>query len=84
MTELNITEAGSVQFPMVRHAAEIGWTPLSLSNALASYGFRRSGGRIPQSLPRGRFGGELRQLHLSAAWTSHNTPAFDFAAAHSN
>ena len=49
-----------------------------------SYGFRRSGGRIPQSLPRGRFGGELRQLHLSAAWTSHNTPAFDFAAAHSN
>ena len=27
--------------------------------------------------------GGLRQLHLSAAWTSHNTPAFDFAAAHS-
>ena len=26
----------------------------------------------------------LRQLHLPAAWTSHNTPAFDFAAAHSN
>ena len=35
MTELNITEAGSVQFPMVRHAAEIGWTPLSPSDALA-------------------------------------------------
>ena len=48
------------------------------------YAYRRSGGRIPQSLPRGRFGGGLRQLHLSAAWTSHNTPAFDFAAAHSN
>ena len=49
-----------------------------------SYAYGRPCGRIPQSLPRGRFGGELRQLHLSAAWTSHNTPAFDFAAAHSN
>ena len=38
MTELNITEAGSVQFPMVRHAAEIGWTPLSPSTALAMRG----------------------------------------------
>ena len=28
MTDLKITEAASVQFPMVRHAAEIGWTPL--------------------------------------------------------
>ena len=25
MTKLNITEAGSVQFPMVRPSAEIGW-----------------------------------------------------------
>ncbi len=38
MTELNITEAGSVQFPMIRHAAEIGWAPLSPSNALAMRG----------------------------------------------
>ena len=38
MTELRITEAGSVQFPMVRHAAEVGWTPLSPSNALAMRG----------------------------------------------
>ena len=38
MTELKITEAGSVQFPMVRHAAEIGWTPLSPSDALALRG----------------------------------------------
>ena len=38
MTELNITEAGSVQFPMVRHAAEVGWTPLSPSDALAMRG----------------------------------------------
>ena len=28
MTELRIGEAGSVQLPMVRHAAEAGWTPL--------------------------------------------------------
>ncbi len=28
MTDLKITEAATVQFPMVRHAAEIGWTPL--------------------------------------------------------
>ena len=38
MTEINITEAGSVQFPMVRHAAEIGWTPLSPTDALAMRG----------------------------------------------
>ena len=28
MTDLKITEAGTVQFPMVRHAAEIGWAPI--------------------------------------------------------
>ena len=38
MTELNITEAGAVQFPMVRHAAEIGWTPLPPRDALALRG----------------------------------------------
>ena len=38
MTSLHISEAGSVQFPMVRHAAEIGWTPLSPSGALAMRG----------------------------------------------
>ena len=38
VTSLHITEAGSVQFPMVRHAAEIGWTSLSPSNALAMRG----------------------------------------------
>ena len=38
MTEFRITEAGAVQFPMVRHAAEIGWTPLSPSDALAMRG----------------------------------------------
>ena len=38
MTILNITEATTVQFPMVRHAAEIGWTPLSPQDALQKRG----------------------------------------------
>ena len=38
MTELNVTEAGTVQFPMARHAAEIGWTPMSPKDALAMRG----------------------------------------------
>ncbi|MBR1157091.1 HsdR family type I site-specific deoxyribonuclease [Bradyrhizobium sp. JYMT SZCCT0428] len=28
MSDLKISEAGTVQFPMVKHAAEIGWAPL--------------------------------------------------------
>ena len=35
MSELDITEASSVQFPMVRHAAEVGWIPLPPQDALA-------------------------------------------------
>ena len=38
MTELNISEAATVQFPMVRHATEIGWTPLTPQEALARRG----------------------------------------------
>ena len=38
MTESKITEAGSVQFPMVRHAAEIGWIPVRPVDALAMRG----------------------------------------------
>ena len=38
MTDLNITEAGTVQFPMVRHAEEIGWVPLSPQEALRKRG----------------------------------------------
>ncbi len=38
MTVLKISEAGSVQFPMVRHAAEIGWTPLTPREALRKRG----------------------------------------------
>ena len=33
MSALKISEAGSVQFPMVKHAAEIGWTPLTPEQA---------------------------------------------------
>lgn len=29
MSDLKISEAGTVQFPMVKHAAEIGWTPIN-------------------------------------------------------
>ena len=33
MTDLKVTEAITVQFPMVLHAAEIGWTPLTPQEA---------------------------------------------------
>lgn len=39
MNELRIGEAGTVQFPMISHAGQIGWKPLSSADALA----RRSG-----------------------------------------
>ena len=38
MTELKITEAATVQFPMVRHAAEIGWTPVEPHDATRKRG----------------------------------------------
>ena len=38
MTQISINEAVSVQFPMVRHVAEIGWTPLPPSDALEKRG----------------------------------------------
>ena len=34
MTEFNVTEADAVQFPMVRHASEVGWKPISPKEAL--------------------------------------------------
>lgn len=33
MSDLHISEAGTVQFPMVKHAAEIGWTTLTPESA---------------------------------------------------
>ena len=47
MSTLKISEAGSVQFPMVKHAEEIGWEPLTPVEAL----FRR--GDESSSLFRG-------------------------------
>ena len=38
MSALYITEATTVQFPMVRHAAEIGWIPVPPQDALAHRG----------------------------------------------
>ncbi len=38
MTALNITEANTVQMPMVRHAAEVGWAPVAPEDALARRG----------------------------------------------
>ena len=38
MSTLQITEADTVQFPMVRHASEIGWTPVPPQEALAHRG----------------------------------------------
>ena len=33
MSQLSISEAGTVQFPMVKHAVEIGWTPIDPDDA---------------------------------------------------
>ena len=38
MSTLKISEAGTVQFPMVRHAAEIGWTTVTPDDARAKRG----------------------------------------------
>jgi type I restriction enzyme R subunit len=38
MNEVRISEAGTVQFPMVKHATEIGWTSLTPQDALALRG----------------------------------------------
>ena len=35
---MHITEATHVQFPMIRHAAEVGWAPVSPQDALAKRG----------------------------------------------
>lgn len=38
MSTLKMSEAGTVQFPMVRHATEIGWTPLTPEAAMSQRG----------------------------------------------
>ena len=61
MTTLHITETSTVQMPMVRHAAEVGWVPVPPQEALA----RRGG---PAGL---LFRGELEEaLHRLNPWLS--------------
>lgn len=43
MSALKISEAGSVQFPMVEHATEIGWEKLSPAEALSRRGDESAG-----------------------------------------
>ena len=38
VSTLKMSEAGTVQFPMVRHATEIGWTPLTPEAAMSQRG----------------------------------------------
>lgn len=57
MSTLKISEAGSIQFPMVDHAAEIGWEPLTPLEAL----FRR--GDESASLFRGLLEQKLLALN---------------------
>ena len=63
MTELSISEAGAVQFPMVGHAAEVGWTPLSPRDALVL----RGGESGP--LFQGQLEGALRRFN---PWMTDN------------
>ena len=57
MTALNITEAATVQMPMVLHAAEVGWTPAPPEDALIRRGgtagllFRGGSGGCIEPLP---------------------------------
>ena len=57
MTTLKISEAASVQFPMIRHAAEIGWTPLAPREAL-----QKRGGE-DRMLFRGELEAKLRRFN---------------------
>lgn len=58
MTDLTITEAGAVQFPMVHHAAGVGWKPLPPRDALAMRGSEAG------LLFRGVLEGALRRFNL--------------------
>ncbi len=60
MSQLKISEAGTVQFPMVTHAAAIGWTPHHARRRQAE-ARRRSRHALP-----GRTGGEARGVQSVA------------------
>ncbi|MCY4254794.1 MAG: HsdR family type I site-specific deoxyribonuclease [Gammaproteobacteria bacterium] len=57
MADMRISEAGSAQFPMVRHAGEIGWKALSPQEALEMRGGKAG------MLFRGEVGGALRKFN---------------------
>ncbi len=57
MTTLKISEAASVQFPMVKHAGEIGWEPLTPFEALTRRGDESS------SLFRGVLERKIREFN---------------------
>jgi type I restriction enzyme R subunit len=57
MSNLSISEAGTVQFPMVKHAVEIGWTPLAPDEAK----LRRSGDA--NMVLREELAGKLREFN---------------------
>ena len=58
MADVLISESGSAQFPMVKHAVEVGWTSVTPDDAKSR---------------RGGIGGMLLRDALSAALTRFNT-----------
>lgn len=65
MTSLKITETDTVQFPIVCHAAEVGWTPLPPRDALA---MRGGAGRL---LFRGVLEGDLHRFNPGMMENEH-------------
>ena len=65
MTDFQITEVNSVQFPMARHAQEIGWTPISSREALAMRG-GEAGLLFPSEL--------AGALHRFNPWMTRGSP----------
>ena len=63
MTTLHVTEASTVQMPMIRHAAEVGWTPVPPKEALAHRGGQAG------LLFRGELEGALRRFN---SWLTDN------------
>ena len=43
MTDLNISKSDTAKMPMVRHAAEVGWVPVSRQEALTPWRYDRAG-----------------------------------------
>ena len=80
MIELNITEAGSVQFPMVRHAAEIGWDATPPTRTPCANAAAKPGCYSAMSL-KAKFGAiqplDDRRFHPRRRRTARSDPADD-------